>query len=66
MLVAGSTTWLVWEGKDAMTFLVRSQQGGKTRKSLLTLPRGEIKRVDILANDPIFPTLFDSVPEKPQ
>jgi len=66
LLAAGSTAWLVWEGKDAMTFLVRSPQGGETRKSLLTLPRGEIKRVDVLANDPIFPTLFGSVSEKPQ
>lgn len=63
---AGSTMWLVWEGKDAMTFLVRSSEGGKTRKSLLTLRSGAIKRVEILANDPILPTLFGFAREKPQ
>jgi len=48
--------WLVWEGKDGITFLVRADDG--ERRSLVTLPRGEIKKTEIIGYDRIFPTLF--------
>ncbi len=48
--------WLVWEEKDGITFLVRADDG--KRRSLVTLPRGEIKKTEITGYDRIFPTLF--------
>jgi len=63
-LPEGSTAWLVWEGKDGMTFLVRAREGDKMVKSLLTLPRSEVKRVEILAYDRIYEELFAPKLEK--
>ena len=55
-LAEGKDAWLVWEGKDGVTFLVRSHEG-KSRV-LVTLPRAEVKRTEILGFDRILPTLF--------
>ena len=35
-LVDGEDAWLVWEGKDGVTFLVRTQE---RKRALVTLPR---------------------------
>ena len=51
----GQQAWLVWEGKDGVTFLVRDAEGG--RRSLVTLPRDEAKRTEIVGFDPILPTV---------
>jgi hypothetical protein len=64
-LPAGSSAWLVWEGKDSMTFLVRAQQAGQKTRSLVTLARAEVKRVEILAYERIFPTLFAAPEPRP-
>jgi hypothetical protein len=40
----GQQAWLVWEGKDGMTYLVRHADGART---LLTIPRPDGKRVAI-------------------
>jgi hypothetical protein len=55
-LADGDDAWLVWEGKDGVTFLVRSHE--RKRRSLVTLPRAEVKRTEILGFDRIVPTLF--------
>ena len=52
----GEEAWLVWETDEGMTFLVRDE--AQRRKSLVWLPRSEITRTEIVAFDPIFPTLF--------
>ena len=44
-LPAGDEAWLVWEGKDTITFLVRRH--GNAR-SLVALPRAESKRIEIV------------------
>lgn len=59
-LVPGMEAWLVWEGKEGMTYLLRNTQQKPTVKSLITLPRDQVKRVEIIAYDRIFPTLFAS------
>ena len=48
-LEQGQEAWLVWDGKEWMTYLVRSKD---TRK-LMTIPRNDIKKLTILAYDPI-------------
>jgi hypothetical protein len=55
-LAAGSEAWLVWEGKDGVTFLIRQQ----TRRTLLTLQRSDVNRTEILGFDRIVPLLFGS------
>jgi hypothetical protein len=54
VLADGEEAWLVWEGKDGVTFLVR----GPKQKSLVTMPRSEVKRTEILGFDRILPRLF--------
>lgn len=54
-LANGDAAWLVWEGKEGVTFLVRR---GNQRRVLLTVPRADIKRTEIVGFDPIVPTLF--------
>jgi hypothetical protein len=54
-LAAGDEAWLVWEGKDGVTFLVRA---AGHRRSLVTLPRADVPKTEVLSNDPIVPTLF--------
>jgi hypothetical protein len=51
----GEEAWLVWEGKDGITFLVRDQN---RKRVLVTVPRVEVKRMEILGFDRILPTLF--------
>jgi hypothetical protein len=55
-LAGGDEAWLVWEGKDGVTFLVRKQGGD--RRALLTLARADVKQTEIVGFDRIVPTLF--------
>jgi hypothetical protein len=56
VLPAGDDAWLVWEGKDGVTFLVRTRE--ERRRSLLTLRRDDVPQTEILGFDPILPTIF--------
>ena len=53
-MTGGDEAWLVWEGKDGATYLIRDRN---RMRSLLTL-RGEIKQTEIVGFDRILPTLF--------
>jgi len=55
-LATGEEAWLIWEGKDYVTFLVRHAQAGK--RSLLSIPRADIKQIEVVSIDPILRTLF--------
>jgi hypothetical protein len=58
-LAEGTDAWLVWEGKEGMTFLVRARKSPQSvRKSLLTMPRSEAQRIEVVAFDPIYRALF--------
>ncbi len=52
----GEEAWLVWEGKEGVTFLVRD--GALKRRSLLTLQRSKVEKLEIVGFDRILPTLF--------
>jgi hypothetical protein len=54
-IVAGQRSWLVWETKDALTYLV--QDSLDSRRTLLTIPRKD-SRIKIVAYDNIFRALF--------
>ena len=51
----GDAAWLVWEGKDGVTFLIRRKN---QQRVLLTLAHADVKRIEIVGFDPIVPTLF--------
>lgn len=57
----GQQAWLVWEGKDGLTYLLWDREVSKdAQKRLITLPRTEVKKVEILAYDRILHMLFGS------
>lgn len=55
---ANEQAWLVWEGKEGKTFLLRKQHEGVYKKSLMTLTKRDVKRVEISGYDRIFEFLF--------
>jgi hypothetical protein len=55
-LADGETAWLVWEGKDSLTFLLRSADG--RRRSLLTHERKQVPSVEVVGSDAILLRLF--------
>lgn len=57
-LEKGQEAWLVWEGKEGVTFLIRRQAYGKEQRFLLTRPRKDITEIGIVAFDPILRILF--------
>lgn len=60
-LTAGEQAWLVWEGRDSITFLVQSRQkqgSVPAQRRMVILARADVKRLDILDFDSIMPTLF--------
>ena len=55
-LATGEEAWLVWEGQNGVTYLVRHQ--ADKNRALVMVPRGEADRTEIVGFDRIFPTLF--------
>ncbi len=60
-LQANEQAWLVWEGNDGKTFLLRKQRAEKYDKSLITLPRETVKKLEITGYDRIFEVLFGAI-----
>ena len=56
VLAPGEAAWLVWEGKDGVTFLLRSADG--QRRTLLTQPRAQAAAIEVQGFERILPTLF--------
>jgi len=57
-LLPDQKVWLVWEGKDGITYLSRTVESGKAQRTLITIPKSEVKETRISTYDKIFPTLF--------
>jgi len=55
-LADGEDAWLVWEGAEGVTFLVRNQSA--RRRLLVTMLRPDVKKIEIVGFDHIVPTLF--------
>ena len=55
-LGAGEEAWLVWESKENVTFLVRSPE--QKRRALVTLPRADAKKTEIIGFDRILQVLY--------
>jgi hypothetical protein len=54
-LKEGQQAWLVWEGRDDVTYFQRNTEGNI--RSLITVPRAEAKQTEITGYDPIVPDL---------
>ena len=54
----GDAAWLAWEGQNALTFLVCNADG--RHRSLFVVARDKAGPIEIVASDPIFPTLFSA------
>ena len=50
--------WLVWEGAEGETYLVRYWQQNEERRTLITFPRKDRKKVEILRYDYILPAIY--------
>lgn len=50
--------WLIWEGREGITFLVRNGQQLEISRSLVTIPRNDVKRIEITGYDNIMRKLF--------
>jgi len=55
-LAAGQEAWLVWEGNEGRTYLVRTNQ---TDRRLVTVPKKDFKKIEITKYDEIIKYLFD-------
>ena len=56
-LATNEDAWLVWEGKDGLTFLLRRRDGG-TARSLVTIKQKDVKKTEIIGYDRILTELF--------
>ena len=52
------SAWLIWEGKEGVTFLIRDQTGGRDQRKLVSLPRRDVTKIEISAYDSILQELF--------
>jgi hypothetical protein len=52
------TAWIVWQGKDWTTFLLRDWQAGVEKRSLVAVRYSDIKALDIVSQDSSVRTLF--------
>ncbi len=57
-LTPGQAAWLIWEGKEGITYLIRNKGNQEPQKVLVTFPRKDINKIEIIAYDPILSTLF--------
>lgn len=57
-LKPGQEAWLAWEGEKGFTYLVRDAPGSGGRRSLVTLLRKDIARMEIIGYDPILREVF--------
>jgi hypothetical protein len=58
-LKAGETAWRIWEGKDTVTFLVKSAAS----RRLVAIDKKEIRRTEIVGYDFVLLTLFGGGPK---
>ena len=50
--------WLVWEGQEGVTYLVRNKAATNEQRKLVTLPRKDVKKTEVTTYDPILRILF--------
>lgn len=53
ILKEGEEAWLIWEGSEGVTYLVKGQNPSTNNRALITLPHKEVKRMAIVGYDPL-------------
>jgi hypothetical protein len=59
-LAESTVAWLVWEGRDGFTYLVKGSAEGRERRALVTLPKAKVERTEIVAYDSLMKQLFEA------
>ena len=54
--------WLVWEGKERVTFLVQRKGSASTKRVLVTELKSDVKKIEVAGYDPILRILFRGHP----
>jgi hypothetical protein len=57
-LKEGQQAWLVWEGNEGASYLVRTSELGGNSRRLVTLPRKDVTRTEIIRYDQILHCIF--------
>jgi len=57
-LKPGQEAWMIWQGKDWTTYLVRSREGGNATSSLVSLPDKDRSRIQVACYDRVFRILY--------
>ena len=57
-LPEGTTAWLVWEGRDGVTYLIDKRPADANGRALVTLPREKVSIVEIVGYDSPVRDLF--------
>jgi hypothetical protein len=57
-MAPGQEAWLVWEGKESITYLVRNCGNKKEVRELVTFLRSEVEQIRIIDYNPILRVLF--------
>lgn len=50
--------WLIWEGQEGVTFFALKNSNGDIQKSMVTIPKKDIKRIEIIKYDRLLNRLF--------
>ena len=54
----GVSTWLVWEGKNGMTYFRYDKNNKENERTLVTIPKSSIPKTEILSYDHLLSDLF--------
>jgi len=54
VLQPNEKAWLVWEANDSLTYFVLTRTDKEEKRELITLPRKDVKIIDIISEDNIF------------
>jgi hypothetical protein len=57
-LAEDTAAWLIWEGRDGITYLVEGPASARERRVLVTLPKAKVTKTEILGYDHLLKRLF--------
>jgi hypothetical protein len=57
----GHEAWMIWEGKEWVTYFVRRMEKDREQRKLISLRRNDVKKIEIIAYDHILHILFQGV-----
>jgi hypothetical protein len=57
-LEIGHEAWMIWEGKEWVTYFVRRMEKDREQRRLISLRHHDVKKIEIIAYEPILHILF--------